>query len=68
MLTMEGGCQVPPPAHSGVPPPLIVVYPLLLTVEGVGARYHHLLIMEALGGDQAWLTRFLAQVVYPLPS
>ena len=30
-------------------------------------EYHHLLIMEALGGDQSWTTRFLAQhaaVVY----
>lgn len=24
-------------------------------------EYHHLLIMEALGGDQSWLVRFLAQ-------
>lgn len=24
-------------------------------------EYHHLLIMEALGGDQSWFTRFLAQ-------
>ena len=67
---MERGA---PPAYHGVaggrPGPSTYLSPCPLQVHFAEEwnEAHHLLIMESLGGDQAWVDRFIAQhaaVVY----